>query len=102
MPDDDLHLTGAPIDDEVNILKAEMRSQRAFAEELINKAAVPVFVLDTAHRIQVWNTPMEDLTGLKAEEMLGPTRQWEPFYPDKRPTLADTLLSDGNELLDEL
>jgi len=102
MSDDKLRLTGDLVDDEVNILKAEMITQRAFAEELINKAAVPIFVLDTAHRILVWNRAMEDLTGLRAEEMLGTTRQWEPFYPDKRPTLADILLSDSNELLDGL
>jgi len=83
-------------------MQAEMGYQRAFAEELVNKAAVPIFVLDTAHRIVVWNSAMESLSGLRAEEMLGTTRQWEPFYPAERPVLADVILS-GDELhIDQL
>jgi two-component system, NtrC family, sensor kinase len=82
-------------------MQAEMRYQKAFAEELINKAAVPIFVLDAAHRILVWNSAMEDLTGLGAAEMLGTTRQWEPFYQDRRPVLADIILSGDEVLLDQ-
>ncbi|MBK5274827.1 MAG: PAS domain S-box protein [Desulfuromonadales bacterium] len=77
-------------------MQAEMRYQRSFAEELINKAAVPIFVLDAAHRILVWNSAMQDLTGLTADEMIGSNRQWQPFYPGPRPVLADIILS-GDE-----
>jgi two-component system NtrC family sensor kinase len=83
-------------------MQTEMRNQRAFAEELINKAAVPIFVLDTAHRILVWNTAMENLTGLRSEEMLGTTRQWEPFYQHQRPVLADIILSGDEVHLDKI
>ncbi|MDA8412807.1 MAG: PAS domain S-box protein [Desulfobacteraceae bacterium] len=80
----------------------EMRYKRVFAYQLVNKAAVPVFVLDAEHRILVWNSAMEDLTGLKSEEMVGTARQWEPFYPAKRPVLADIILSGEGEQLDQL
>jgi two-component system NtrC family sensor kinase len=83
-------------------MQADMRNQKAFAEELINKAAVPIFVLDAAHRIIVWNSAMESLSGLRADEMLGTTRQWEPFYPHQRPALADIILSGDEVLLDQL
>jgi len=83
-------------------MQAEMRDQRAFAEELINKAAVPIFVLDAAHRIIAWNSAMEDLSGLRAEEMLGSTRQWEPFYQDQRPVLADIILTGDEARLDQI
>ena len=82
-------------------MQAAMKYQKAFAEELINKAAVPIFVLDTAHRILVWNSAMENLSGLKAEEMLRTTRQWQPFYPSVRPALADIILSGGEAHLDQ-
>ena len=78
------------------ISMSETRYQKSIAEELVNKAAVPIFVLDSAHRIIVWNSAMEDLTGLGAGEMLGTSRQWEPFYPEKRPVMADIILS-GDE-----
>ena len=83
-------------------MQDELRYQRAFAEELINKAAVPIFVLDSAHRILVWNSAMENLSGLRAEEMVGTTRQWEPFYRDKRPVLADIILSGDESHIDQV
>ncbi|MBL0224526.1 MAG: PAS domain S-box protein [Geobacteraceae bacterium] len=71
---------------------------KSFAEELVNKAAVPIFVLDSEHRIIVWNSAIEDLTGLRAEEMLGTRRQWEPFYTKPRPVMADIILSRNESL----
>lgn len=85
----------------IHLMQAEMSRQRAFAEELVNKAAVPIFVLDTEHRILVWNNAMENFSGLKAEEMLGTNRQWEPFYPSARPVLADIILSGDEARLDQ-
>lgn len=77
----------------IKLLQTEMLYQKAFAEELISKAAVPIFVLDVEHRIMAWNSAMEDLSGLTSQEMLGTTRQWEPFYSHQRPLLADIILS---------
>ena len=88
--------------DEIRRIQTELRNQRAFAEELINKAAVPIFALDCTHRILVWNSAMENLSGLKSDEMLGTTRQWEPFYPAKRPVLADIILAGDERQLDTL
>jgi two-component system NtrC family sensor kinase len=101
-PDDKLHPAVVPPKDSGTAGKDETLIQREFAEELINKAAVPIFVLDMAHRIIVWNSAMEDLTGLMAADVLGTTRQWEPFYPEKRPTLADVILAGNDEQLHNL
>ncbi len=83
-------------------IQTELSEQKVFAEGLVNKAAVPLFVLDVNHNIIVWNRAMEDLTGFRAEEMLGTTRQWEPFYPHERPVLADLVLSSDESHIDEL
>ncbi|MBL0226553.1 MAG: hypothetical protein IPQ16_13570 [Geobacteraceae bacterium] len=53
---------------------------------------------DSEHRIIVWNSAIEDLTGLRAEEMLGTRRQWEPFYTKPRPVMADIILSRNESL----
>ncbi|MDZ4185162.1 MAG: ATP-binding protein, partial [Desulfuromonadales bacterium] len=73
--------------------------QQAFAESLVQNTAVPTFVLDNRHRIIIWNRACEELTGVKAGEMIGSDQPWRPFYPEKRPVLADIVI-DGN--LDEL
>jgi two-component system NtrC family sensor kinase len=102
MADDGHDPAVGPAADTGTVEKDETYSRIEFAEELINKAAVPIFVLDTAHRILVWNNAMEDLTGLRAADMLGSTRQWEPFYAEKRPTLADIILAGSDEQLHNL
>ncbi|MDH5298362.1 MAG: sigma 54-interacting transcriptional regulator [Desulfobulbaceae bacterium] len=50
------------------------------------------------HRITVWNKACELLTGFSAAEMLGTDRQWEPFYPHKRPVVADLIIDDDFDL----
>jgi formate hydrogenlyase transcriptional activator len=64
----------------------------AFAEHLVQQVPVSTFVLDTRHRVMIWNRACEQLTGLKAEEMIGTDRHWRGFYPEPRPCLADLLL----------
>jgi two-component system NtrC family sensor kinase len=74
-------------------LQDRLREQKEFAENLIGKAAVPIFVLDAQHRIIDWNSAMEALTGFPASEMIGTDRPWLPFYDHERPVLADLILS---------
>jgi len=77
-------------------------AQKNFAENLINNATAPIFVLDSRHRIIFWNKACEELTGFAAEEMIGADRQWEPFYRDRRPTLADVIIDSREADLSEL
>jgi PAS domain S-box-containing protein len=75
--------------------KKAVLAQKEFSTNLLEVSAVPTFVLDRQHRVIVWNKACEELTGMKATEMIGSDDQWKPFYPDKRPVLADIVL-DGN------
>lgn len=71
----------------------ETQNSLEFLEQVISNTAVPLFVLDVNHQIVVWNTAIENLSGLSKEEMLGSLRQWQPFYDHERPVLADYVLS---------
>jgi PAS domain S-box-containing protein len=53
------------------------------------------FAIDTDHRITLWNRAFAEMTGIPAEKMIGTSDQWRPFYPHKRPVLAD-LIVDNN------
>jgi two-component system NtrC family sensor kinase len=75
------------------LMQSEMEQQKVLAEGILDKAAVPIIVLDVNHRITVWNNAVEDLTGLLSDEMIGTSRQWLPFYESERPVLADLVLS---------
>ena len=67
-------------------------SQHLSAEHLLQHMPVSSFVLNAKHQVVIWNQACEQLTGLKAEDMLGSNLHWRGFYTEKRPCLADLLL----------
>jgi two-component system, NtrC family, sensor kinase len=71
-----------------------LAAQKDFAESLVQNSVLPTFVLDSSHRVILWNRACEMITGVSAEKLLGTDRLWQVFYPQKRPLLAD-LLVDG-------
>ena len=66
-----------------------------FSENLIQNSAVPTFVLDSQHRVFIWNRACEELTGVKQAEIVGTDKAWQAFYRQKRAVLADFVLN-GN------
>ena len=74
--------------------ESALAAEKEFAENLVMNSTAPTFVLDPDHRVIIWNRACEELTGIPAAEMLGGADPWKPFYPHKRPVLAD-LLIDG-------
>ena len=78
-------------------LDAAAGPQQAFAHQLMQTLAVPVFVLDTEARVVVWNQACERLTGVPADEVIGTRDHWRSFFDERRPTLADLVLENRNE-----
>ena len=75
--------------------RPEGPGQRNFIESLMQSCAVPIFVLGADHVVLVWNRACEELTGVKAADMLGKVEPWRAFFDHKRPVLAD-LVIDGD------
>jgi len=71
-----------------------LEEQRAFSLKLVQDSAVPCFVLAPDHKVLVWNKACEELTGIRAREVIGTDQHWKGFYDNRRPTLADVVL-DG-------
>jgi diguanylate cyclase (GGDEF)-like protein/PAS domain S-box-containing protein len=67
---------------------------RAFAHQLMEMLAIPVFVLDTSCRVMIWNQACEHLTGVRAAEVVGTREHWRSFFDEQRPTLADMVIQD--------
>jgi diguanylate cyclase (GGDEF)-like protein/PAS domain S-box-containing protein len=70
---------------------------RAFAHQLMEMLAIPVFVLDTSSRVIIWNRACERLTGVMAAEVIGTRDHWRSFFDEQRPTLADLLIQERIE-----
>ena len=62
--------------------------------EHLNDQPYPAFMVDKEQKVTHWNTALEELTGFKAEAMIGTQDHWKAFYKEQRPTLADLVLTD--------
>jgi len=71
-------------------------------QALVNSSAVATFAISPDHKVIYWNTACEELTGLKAEEVMGTGNHWRAFYPRARPCLADIVISREYARLPEL
>jgi PAS domain S-box-containing protein len=79
------------------ILQDALKEEKEFTDNLIHNATVPIFVLDEKHKILIWNKACEELTGFKADAMIGTSGQWRPFYERQRPTLSDIVIEGDPE-----
>ncbi len=72
----------------------EILEQKRYAEDLVANSAIASFVLNTRHKVMLWNRACEELTGIPARDIVGTDNHWKVFYEKKRPTLADIII-DG-------
>ncbi len=87
---------------EIEHANDKVHAQKSLVEALLQNTATPLFVVDSQHRVLIWNKACEELTGVKAADVVGTDRHWSAFYEQKRPCLIDVVL-DGSppELLTE-
>ncbi|WP_051340993.1 sensor domain-containing protein [Azospirillum halopraeferens] len=62
--------------------------------EVVRNSPFPTFVLDTEHRVTVWNRACEAVIGVPADAVVGTRLHWQAFYDRERPVMADLVL-DG-------
>jgi PAS domain S-box-containing protein len=91
-PSDEIGTLAQAFNDMVSAMnrqKRTIREQKDFSDTLLLNSAIPTFVLDVHHRVVSWNRSCEDLTGIKAAEIVGSADAWKAFYQEKCPVLAD-------------
>ena len=71
------------------------QEQMDCVERLIQSCAVPTFVIDSRHRVILWNRACEALTGVNAADIIGYDDLGRVFYGYERPVLADFVIN-GN------
>ncbi|HPO17194.1 MAG TPA: PAS domain S-box protein [Candidatus Hydrogenedentes bacterium] len=76
-------------------MEKALRDSESQLQAIVHGCPIAQFVIDRNHKVISWNKPLEEYTGIKAEEMLGTSQQWKAFYPSERPCLADLLLENG-------
>jgi two-component system sensor histidine kinase DegS len=76
---------------------AKRRSIEQTLEKIIDGCSIPLFVIDKRHKVTHWNTAIEVLTGIKKQDVIGTDDQWQAFYTEKRPVMADLIVGEAAE-----
>jgi PAS domain S-box-containing protein len=87
---------------ELKASQEEALRQKRNAEGIIYGSPIPMFVLDRDHKVTYWNKACENLTGYSSEEMIGTNQHWKPFFPEKRPILADLVIEKDIKTIHKL
>ncbi len=61
--------------------------------QIIEANSIATFVIDERGLVTHWNRACEKLTGIEAGEIMGRNRQWQAFYREPHPVLADLMLN---------
>ena len=68
-------------------------------EGIIEGLPIPSFVINNEHKVILWNRACTELTGYSAQDMLGTSNHYKPFYSVKRPIVADLIIDNETEAL---
>src|SRR4030042_5554406 len=63
-------------------------------QSIMGSSPITAFIIRKDHLVIYWNKALEELSGIKAKEVVGTGQQWRAFYKTQRPCMAD-LLVDG-------
>jgi two-component system, cell cycle sensor histidine kinase and response regulator CckA len=98
-----LMLTKLCVDQSPNPAKKmedELRESERRLAEIIDFLPDATFAVDAGGKIIIWNHAMEDMTGIKSEDMLGKGNYEHalPIYGSRRPMLIDIVMSPDEEI----
>jgi len=82
-------------------LQDELAREKKTIEGIIEGSPIPTFVINREHKVIFWNRAFTELSGYDGKEMIGTDKQYLPFYPEKRPVIADLIVDDDIEGLEK-
>ena len=77
--------------------EAEKRHMQQLLAQIIDGDPVPTFVIDAEHRITHWNRACALISRLSPGDMIGTSKQWQAFYAEPRPVMADLIVNGSLE-----
>jgi diguanylate cyclase (GGDEF)-like protein len=66
-------------------------------QSILAGSPIPAFVIDTTHKVTHWNKALEEMSGIKADDVIGTNQHWKAFYDNERPCMADLLIDERAE-----
>jgi PAS domain S-box-containing protein len=71
---------------------AALREKVELLSQIIQSTSIPLFVINQQHVVIHWNRACENLTGVRAHEIIGTPEAWRAFYAAERPVLAELVV----------
>jgi PAS domain S-box-containing protein len=75
----------------------ELRDSEQRLSSVIQGSPIPTFLIGKDHRVIYWNRALEELSRIKAEDVIGTREHWRAFYRSGRPCMADLIVDDALE-----
>ncbi len=80
----------------------ELKEKDRLIESVIQSSAVATFVIDAQHKVVYWNQACEELTGMKAQDLIGTSDHWKAFYDYYRPCVVDIIVDNKSSDMPDL
>src|SRR3989304_4918439 len=78
--------------------EAERKSEQML-RNILRGSPIPAFVIDKNHKVLFWNEALEQLSGIKADVMVGTSHHWKTFYTYGRPCMIDLLIDNRIDMI---
>ena len=79
-------------------MEITLKNREQELKEVVNGHPIPQFIINNKHIVTYWNRALENLTSVKAEDVVGTTAHWKAFHIGcERPCLVDLLVDDDKE-----
>ena len=78
---------------EVSMTAAELIESRQQLYAILQGSPIPTFVIDRYHCLIHWNKALENLVGIKSDDIVGTDQYWRIFCNRKRHCMVDLLVS---------
>ena len=81
--------------EEGNLIARQLSEELVLLQRCISGSPIPAFVIGKDHKLIYWNRALEELSKIRAEEVIGTNQHWRAFYSEERPCLVDLLVTDA-------
>ncbi len=78
-----------------------LRESEQQLNRIINGSPIPTFVIGKDHRVLYWNKALEEMSRIRFEDIAGTGEHWRAFYGKERPCIADVLVDENFERMDD-
>ena len=77
----------------------KLKNSELRLQSVIQSSPIPTFVIGKDHKVLYWNKALEELSGIKTEDVIGTTHYWRAFYSKERPVMADLMVDQALEAI---